>query len=495
MPSPEANQMTLGSPASKFASPPTAVRDTVMISHANPEDNEFTLWLALQLTREGYKVWSDVTDFVGGEQFWSDIEYVIRKRAVKFIYVLSRTSNESSRGFRKELHLADSEARRILKEHPRFILPVAIDDLPASDYNVYVQQLNSIRSRNWSSGSRELFKRLRRDRVPRFHNEFNPVTVGSWWRRFRSARAGITRKPDTYFSNWFQIEALPEKLYWHTLESTTGGLAALDFDLPFHFVQRGELVFTFAAETELRARIGADTQIVSTDTIDTKALLETQPIVCGPGEINPKYLLLELLRASWESWIESRGLGIYELANRRQCAFFKPPAGLDVLRMSFVGVDGQQSWRGLVGTFSRPSMKTPDETTKHYWHFALQAKPRLWPRLVFHMSAHVLFSDNGESIWDSKRRLHSARRRQCRSWYNDEWRDRLLAGMAYLAEGTSQIKVPLTESEIMQVSTSPLAFESRITCQPLSKVQEEEEIEDEDDDIDDNNSDLGEEMF
>jgi TIR domain-containing protein len=234
--------MTLGSPASKPASLRTSTRDTVMISHANPEDNEFTLWLALQLTREGYKVWSDVTDFVGGEQFWSDIEHVIRNRAAKFVYVLTRTSNESNRGFRKELHLADSEARRIVKDHPRFVLPIAIDDLPASDYNVYVQQLNCVRSRDWSSGLRELLKRLRRDRVPRF-SEFNPNTVSSWWRQFRSARAGITRKPDTYLSNWFPIEALPDKVFWHTLENTTGESPALDFDLSFQFVQRGEVVF------------------------------------------------------------------------------------------------------------------------------------------------------------------------------------------------------------------------------------------------------------
>src|SRR6266852_9274150 len=89
-----------------------AVRDTVMISHANPEDNEFTLWLALQLAREGYRVWTDLTDLLGGESFWSDIEQVIRTRAVKFIYVLSRVSNEANRGFRKELHLADSEGKK-----------------------------------------------------------------------------------------------------------------------------------------------------------------------------------------------------------------------------------------------------------------------------------------------------------------------------------------------------------------------------------------------
>src|ERR1051326_2669695 len=95
--------------------------DTVMISHANPEDNEFALWLALQLARDGYKVWSDVTKLLGGEQFWADIEEVIRQKAVKVIYVLSKVSNESGRGFRKELHLADSVGRQL--KDKRFLIP------------------------------------------------------------------------------------------------------------------------------------------------------------------------------------------------------------------------------------------------------------------------------------------------------------------------------------------------------------------------------------
>ena len=32
------------------------MRDTLLLSHANPEDNEFTLWLALQLASNGFRV-------------------------------------------------------------------------------------------------------------------------------------------------------------------------------------------------------------------------------------------------------------------------------------------------------------------------------------------------------------------------------------------------------------------------------------------------------
>ena len=65
----------------------TQQRDTLLLSHANPEDNEFTLWLALQLANEGYRVWCDLTKLLGGEVFWDDIEEVIKSRTVKVLYV------------------------------------------------------------------------------------------------------------------------------------------------------------------------------------------------------------------------------------------------------------------------------------------------------------------------------------------------------------------------------------------------------------------------
>src|ERR1035438_9475485 len=91
--------------------PVKAARDTLLLSHANPEDNEFTLWLALQLANHGYKVWSDLTKLLGGEVFWDKIEDVIRNGAAKLLYVLSRSSNTKD-GPLRELHLAQSVAKK-----------------------------------------------------------------------------------------------------------------------------------------------------------------------------------------------------------------------------------------------------------------------------------------------------------------------------------------------------------------------------------------------
>jgi hypothetical protein len=63
-------------------------REMLFLSHANPEDDLVTGWLALQLAREGYAVWSDLTKLLGGEAFWDDIQAAIEYRTVKFLYVL-----------------------------------------------------------------------------------------------------------------------------------------------------------------------------------------------------------------------------------------------------------------------------------------------------------------------------------------------------------------------------------------------------------------------
>src|SRR5207247_328288 len=106
--------------------PVKQVRDTLLLSHANPEDNEFTLWLALQLAKEGYPVWCDLTQFLGGEDFWKDAEEAIRDRTAKLIFVLSKTSNRKD-GPLKELRVAQNVAKK--EKLNDFVLPCQIDDL------------------------------------------------------------------------------------------------------------------------------------------------------------------------------------------------------------------------------------------------------------------------------------------------------------------------------------------------------------------------------
>jgi len=111
----------------------------LFLSHGNPEDDLVAGWLALQLAREGYAVWSDLTKLLGGEAFWDDIQAAIEYRTVKFLYVLSRSSN-SKDGPLAELTVArDVERKLKLRD---FIIPLHIDDLPHNEMHILLRRLN-----------------------------------------------------------------------------------------------------------------------------------------------------------------------------------------------------------------------------------------------------------------------------------------------------------------------------------------------------------------
>ncbi len=85
-------------------------RDIIFVSHANPEDNDFALWITLRLAAEGYAVWCDLTELLGGEDFWKDIQNVIETRTARFLFVTSDTSTVKD-GVLQELTVAKRVAK------------------------------------------------------------------------------------------------------------------------------------------------------------------------------------------------------------------------------------------------------------------------------------------------------------------------------------------------------------------------------------------------
>jgi hypothetical protein len=59
--------------------------------------------------------------------------------------------------------------------------------------------------------------------------------------------------------------------------------------------------------------------------------------------------------------------------------------------------------------------------------------------------------------------MHSARRRQCKSWFNPEWRDRLLATLHWLSQGSPTISILVGSEVSFEVSAAPDEFESDIS--------------------------------
>jgi hypothetical protein len=451
-----------------------APRNMIFVSHAYPEDNLFTQWLALRLAGDGYPVWCDLTKLLGGEDFWRDIEAAIRERTVKFLYVLSKTSNEKA-GTLMELAVAP----RVGTAFNDFIIPLRIDDLPLDTINIELQRLISINfSSGWADGHRKLLKKFEDEKVER-DARFTPDAVTQWWHKHYPAEEGVSSTPERCLSNWFEFTAFPKTLWLHSIQQhrafeklvEEGGI---EFVLPAR--THGRCVITFAGAEEI-----AEDLVKHGLEVDNSVRLKTdkfrehglqRPTIEARTARN---ILSALFRDAFERFASSKGLLPYGLTGGSKYHWFKQDLIKDD-KVFFKNASGEKTWRQMVGFKSL--MAKEGECRLRNWHFGIQAKPRFWPIAGLAIRLHVAFTENGV-LYDSKARQHSARRNQCRSWYNDDWVDRLLGAMSYLAgEGNNNLVIPLSADENVTVNRFPMIFESPVS---FEVVDEQSEMEDEHD--------------
>jgi hypothetical protein len=451
-----------------------AARDTVFVSHANPEDNRFSRWLALRLARDGYKVWSDLTGLLGGEDIWRDIEHLIRERIIKFLYVLSRSSNQRI-GTLQELQIALTVART--EKFSDFVIPLRIDDLPHSEANIQLARLFTTPfSDSWTVGYSMLVEKLKRDGVPTSDGS-SPGLVARWWSEHLSPVDGVAQTPEEYLSNWFPITKMPYLIHLHELPvPPPNGMPARRVG-----VWHSPYLVSFAPPHDIAEDLGDGIPIRGTRTWPTTTFLEG---ASGMVRRQARDLVYRILRLAWERFVESRGLPIYEMANKAKCGYFTTKL-VGENRLPFAIGERRSVGRQLVGHRTR-SRRLPGgsfEPVRQYWHFGVEARPLVYPRFAFALHAHVLFSHDGLNIWQSKAALHRARRSACTDWWNDEWRDRLLATMAWLASGNSSITIDVATGTQLEIGCDPVRFQSPISyLDPDEAAARELEIESDDDD-------------
>jgi hypothetical protein len=161
-----------------------------------------------------------------------------------------------------------------------------------------------------------------------------------------------------------------------------------------------------------------------------------------------------------EIFVAGKDVGSYELANGVSCNYLAQKDGLDI-RVAFSRGEGKSAFKYLTGykTISGPD---PDNKKKRIWHFAISARPILYPIVGFVIYAHVVFSDDGQAPWKDKDRQHSARRQQCKGWWNPIWRDRILAFLAWLADDGAVLRLPAGEEDL-HLGVQPISFLSPVS--------------------------------
>jgi hypothetical protein len=439
-------------------------RDVIFISHAAPDDNEFTRWLSLQLIGLGYNVWSDVIKLKGGEDFWSDIESQIRDNTIKFLFVLSKMSN-TREGTLKELTVAQKVKKHLQPEDPHFIIPLHIDgNLSYDEINIDLVRLNSINFKgSWHSGLLQLLQKLEEDIIPK-SDQGNFDLVSNLWQNIYLNGRTLIKQQELYSSNWFPITKLPQTLYFHKFSV----FLPIDFGMwkcKYPAYKHKEYFATFAGYYDFIEELPKTESYnpQNSVSVDVSEILNGEYDTNFLGNGEARNILTHLINLSFKHFFKLAGLRIYKLASKR-IAYWFPIGALEKDKVNGVLMVGKMKY---------------GKDNRINWHFAISGNVRNTPEFLFIIKSHIVFSWDGKTLIDKDTIQHRGRRKQGKNWWNKHWREKLLNFMDFFADEEKNIVVFVGEKEFLKFSASPILFQSPVTYNDPSddNLPEDNEIE------------------
>lgn len=406
-------------------------RKTIFISHARPEDDELTRWLCGRLTARGYRVWADLTQLRGGDPFWTDIQNTIRHDTIRFLAIVTRTSVDR-KGVKDELAEACDVARKLGDN--RFIIPVKGDDLPWDEFPIQLKQLNGLDfSIDWSKDFSTLLETLERDQIPKDVGDPEVSRVASL---LVAARQQIKHEAENALLNWLPILQLPEHIHYFHMSLSAKDLQAMRGLIGVPCAPRDRLLLTFADIDAVRAAVPPEVEVEHRYTIPLADFLRGNPKNAPRADRREaQNHLSNILRQAFEDFLKSKGLMRHD-----EYRWFVPNNWREGNVGRYQKSEDKEGYRLLVG-------KAKELT----WHFGISAFVHAVEPRRMQLVPQVLFSPDGITPLEDQKQL---RRRHCKLWWNDKWRDLLSALFAELfGIGFASTRINLGGEASMEMGT------------------------------------------
>lgn len=431
------------------------VRRTILITHATPEDNAFALWLTSRLVGAGYDAWVDVKALRGGNDFWQVIDQKLRNDTVKQIVCVSK--NVTKDGVQKEIAVGNIVRKQL--NDSSFIIPIRVDETPFSEFPIEFVRQNGINAYpNWAECLEPLLETLRDANVPRLDKSETGLLCDLVAAR-ESGRRTVEQRPENLISNWFPFTALPSTLSLVTGKGTNEQFAAWLKDHPVPNAPLHRLAAIFTEPDTFYQHRAEGPGLETRNTHDLRRLVNGDEFGSFVEVENSRRYVVNLLRQHWDRYAAARGLLPFTFASGAVGWFF--PDGLLTGPAKATLPTGATVSRVFSGKFK-----------ERRWHLCLLAKPRLFPAPMLRVHANLVLSEDGKTPLAGET-THKLRRRLTRSWWNDKWRDLLLASMSWLAEGQSEINLAVG-SETLRLASYPLESEIPVSYSAEELLPSEE---------------------
>lgn len=476
-------------------------RNILFIGHANPEDNDFTLWIRQKLINEGYKSECDLTILIGGENdYWKDIQECLEVSACKYLLVLSNKT------FKKQGVIDEWEhVRSIIKKNGLndFIIPLRIDEVDF-DTRIGLNRINIIDfSRSWAAGLRQLIKKLEKDSIPK-SDIISKLSIMEWLNNKNALGQGIEKKKETYFSNWLKIHDLPKKYY--VFEYANDKQANfISSHMVYPSIVHDKYVITF--ENEIGPQVVLDDSLFNKEEslIEYKSKKEVLiEVIKNNIELNSfpslqdsKNFLIRLLKNSIDKYLTSKHLNSYNYSGSKVKCYYYEKMNTDNNADELETYEAKTFDENIVDEEIPYKVIFPYQEYKKrkklvgkyydsFWHLGISIRVVIFPIWAYEIKTHIVFSDDGINIWDDENKLHRARRNKGKRFFNEHWRDLLFAFLYSIKTDSNTIDIPVTKNNSIELALTPLSFISNVGYkEPDSKarlVPINEFLEEDDDD-------------
>lgn len=456
----------------------------VFISHATPQDNNFVRWLAARLELAGYTVWHDLARLKGGDYFWDKIEKAIREEACCMLAVVSKMSVDKP-GVKDEWALGAT----LEKSSPGFVIPIRIDDYDFSLLPIGIHRKNVIDfSTGWHKGLSCLLDTFSEAQMPRT-SQPDPQSTRFWLPELKEGAIVRTDQRESLDSTWLRIVSMPPALETVRFLGKERGISPTEENRHIPWFEHEDRIVGFAKSSDLVSLMRKSAMMEMSNAIVLDAFIDTEGTFkfanSKINQIEARKRVLYLMRQAWELAMEAKGLSVHWQSGGRKVHYITPElTGGRGVYMPFVDVDGRTRKKALNGR---------SEKKKANWCYAVGIVPSLdEPRRIELRPTIVFTDDQGKPLEDA--RAHRVRMSFCRSWYNDKWRAFLRAFLAFVSDGTTEIRLPVGSGRFLVVEATPMMFSSPVglsdfsppvDADPAIEAEDSEFDLDEDDDLDD----------
>lgn len=448
------------------------MQDTIFISHATPEDNDFTRWLGSKLELAGYKVWHDLARLKGGDYFWDKIEAAIRNESFRFLAVVS-TVSVTKAGVKDELGLAAT----IERTRPGFVIPLRIDHFDFGMFPIAIHRKNALDFANgWHKGLAALLDTLESVGAPKVKTP-DPAVARHWLAEMKDNAILRTNQPEKLDSTWLPVQSLPQSLEMARFLGSERKIKLTQENVVLPWFEHEDRIVGFARSEDLVSLMKNSAMLKAAGGVDTRTFIEGGSTFGGKpvakGEACKR--VANLVRQAWELAMESKGLGVHVQSGGRK-VFYITPAVTKGERIAFVDVDGRTRRKALHGR---------SEKRKANWSYAVGMVPAFDDPWRIELRSTIVFTDDEGKPIDTAAKAHRLRMSFCRSWWNDRWRGFLRAFLALVADGQPAIRLPVGSDRHIVIGAAPIVFNAPSGLSDLVPSLDLDAVEEPDEDLDD----------